>query len=314
MTRVVSPSIRLLLGLSAIALLLASCGGGDDDTSPTATTAPAATSATSAVESPAPALTIRPGGAIPFDGTPTPTATTEPAPTSDAAGQGSAEGWHDFTDGPYSGAIRDEWAEVFVDSESTKTLADAGLKAQGDVSDAQRQAALQMLEGAANNTLFVLLKADNPTFVSNINIIGCFTASDVPPRGHEVEAIQASGIEAYDKGNVSFEGESYPLTMLRLYQPLDTYQVYPSHGDCYSVITLTVPKDETTMAGSSWVLPPQRPAEFVRNVRTASWLRDAYEGSFACEFFSRVLVLSRRPRFSLVPRQRALLTAMSASR
>ena len=185
-------------------------------------------------------LTVSACGGGDDDASPSSTGTPAPA------------GWKDFSQGPYAGVVRDEWTPFYLDAEQTAQLAEEGLSADtadmlGNLSEQDQQLVLQSLEGASDNTLLVFLDPENTEFASNINVLGCFAASDVPAPGDEVATMEQYGVQAEQQGNVDFMGKSYPLIKIKFYAELDTYQVYPSDGaNCHVVITLTVPDSDTS--------------------------------------------------------------------
>ncbi len=120
------------------------------------------------------------------------------------------------------------------------------LKGLENLSSSQLAVILGFFQSASDNTLLVLMGQDNPNFVTNVNVLGCFPASQVPAPGLEVATYKAGGIKASDEGDVSFAGQTFSVIKVEVYVQLDTYQVYPSQGECNLVVTFTTPKDDTS--------------------------------------------------------------------
>jgi hypothetical protein len=159
-----------------------------------------------------------------------------------ACGGGSSrvlpEGWQAFSEGPFSGGIRDNWTPAYLDVSDP----DFGDALPEDIPSSIIEAIAEFLDaGNSPNVFFVFLEL-NPEFSSNINILPCESAQAGAFLSNSANVIQyyeAQGMRVSRRGNLTYDGRNFDLIQLHISESFDTHQVYLETDDCYTAVTLT---------------------------------------------------------------------------
>jgi hypothetical protein len=151
------------------------------------------------------------------------------------------DGWNSFSEGAWSGYVPSSWNVIKVDSSDVLSQSDLE-----DIPGITQQTLDSMFaSGGLSEVVFVFID-ENPTFATNINMLGCFSNAESAPKGREVEAYRNAGVQASVVEEVEFNGENWNLIKAPLIQSNDTYQILTRDGSCNMVITLsTRPQDRS---------------------------------------------------------------------
>jgi hypothetical protein len=159
-------------------------------------------------------------------------------------------GWKRFEEGAFAGAVPEEWYVAFLDASdylgTSRRIAEVADPGQREILAA---VLAWMLRDGGPREVFVVVVDTSPVFPTNINVLGCFPATEMPPPGQATQLLQSRGFRAESYGTVRFGGRDLELVRahegLPSLSPRDTYQVYPSIGSCALVVTLTTRAGET---------------------------------------------------------------------
>jgi hypothetical protein len=151
--------------------------------------------------------------------------------------------WHRFSQGAFSGAIRQDWEAAYVDATS---LADLPVETAPAVAEAVQA----FLESGQSNVFFVYLQSE-ANVTSNIYILDCedpATVEIISDGTRLAEYYQSTGVSASVFGRVRYDDREFDLLQLKLAPEYDSYQVYLEESGCYLPATLT-----TGLGASQWL-------------------------------------------------------------
>jgi hypothetical protein len=156
---------------------------------------------------------------------------------------GLPQDWTRFSQGAFSGAIRQDWEAAHVDATSLADL-------PPDTAPAVAEAVKTFLESGQSDVFFVYLESE-ANVTSNIYILDCedpATAEIISDGKRLAEYYQSTGVPATVAGRVRYDGREFDLIKLKLAPEYDSYLVYIEESGCYLPATLT-----TGIGASQWL-------------------------------------------------------------
>lgn len=143
-------------------------------------------------------------------------------------------GWVEFSEGAWSGYIRPGWDIVRVDTNNIATEAVLA-KIPAD----SRTSVQQLLRTGSITEMTLVYLDQDPSFATNIYMLGCYSDQDSLAGGGDVVAAYKSiGVPASKFAAVAFEGQELELIKASLNPTNDAYQTFAKVDNCSMAITL----------------------------------------------------------------------------
>jgi hypothetical protein len=154
-------------------------------------------------------------------------------------------GWKRFSEGAYSGAIKEGWLAIHLD-----LTAAGGISLPADVPPAVQTALRQATAGGNLDSIFVVFLDFNPQFATNINSLPCESSAIGKAAGRDtsvyLNVLRSNGITATVVDRVSYRGQMLDMLKASFTRMNDTCQVYLHTDDCFNAVTLSVRPGDTS--------------------------------------------------------------------